>query len=338
MSDKPTATQGETSPHTDSNKKAALQDSGDISASASIAARDFDLLTLKLFLAVVDEGNMMRAAEREHITVSAVSRRISALEARFGLKLLERNERGVTPTAAGMELAQGAKAALNSLGNLAINLNSHRIGASGLVRVHAHMSAMTPHLMQSLAAFRRQFPAVEILLVEETSVEVLTALNSDQADLGFISGTLDAAGLSVFHWMRDELVAILPTGHPLASRDRIQFKVLLDYPFVAMQRGSALVALFEQAARKLGRSLLPCAYLVNFESVRRMVEAGLGVGILPTTSAGEPHPGIIVRPLAETWAVREINICCRDRSRLSATTLKLLDHLVQEADKASGSR
>jgi DNA-binding transcriptional LysR family regulator len=300
-----------------------------------LSARDFDLLTLKLFLAVADEGNMMRAAEREHITASAISRRIAALESRAGFKLLDRNDRGVTPTSAGMALIDGAKRAFDALENLAFELNAHRRGTSGFVRLHAHMSAMTSRLMRAIAAFRKISPGIEILIEERTSTEVIDALNSSGADLGLISGTVDATGLNVLPWIRDELLAVVPTEHALASNGRLSMKELLCYPFIAMQRGSALLALFERAAQRIGQPLLPCAYLVNFESVRLMVEANLGVAILPKASA--TGRGIVALPLVESWSIREINLCFRDRPRLSPAAQKLLDYLTSEVARIQPS-
>jgi DNA-binding transcriptional LysR family regulator len=294
-----------------------------------LAVRDFDLLTLKLFLAVVDEGSMLRAAEREHITVSAVSRRIAALESRAGLRLLDRNDRGVTPTSAGLDLATGAKRVFELLDGLAFDLNAVKTGVSGIVRVHAHMSAMTPYLMHAIAAFRHACPDIEIILEERTSIEVIHAVNSSTADLGLISGTVDAAGLNVLPWMQDELVAIVPTHHTLGRQPSVRLAELLVYPFIATQRGTALLALFEQSARRIGRVLLPKAYLVNFESVRMMVEADLGVSILPKAWATVPGRDIASLPLEEAWSIREINLCFRDPARLTPATRKFLDHLAR---------
>lgn len=281
---------------------------------------------------------MLRAAEREHITVSAVSRRIAGLEARSGIRLLDRKDRGAVPTSAGLDLAAGAKRVFELLDSLALDLNGLKMGVLGVVRLHAHMSAMTPELMRAIATFRYAYPGVDVVLEERTSIEVIHAVNSGSADLGLVSGTVEASGLNVLPWMRDELVAIVPTGHELATQRSLELAQLLRYPFIAMQRGSALLALFEQSARRIGLVLIPKAYLVNFESVRMMVTAKLGVSIVPKTWATAPGRGIVSLHLAETWSIREINLCFRNPTSLTVSSRSLLDHLAREAPRSEGPK
>lgn len=235
----------------------------------------------------------------------AAVRLLAALESRAGLRLLDRNDRGVTPASAWLDLAAGPKRVFELLDGLALDLNAVKTGVSRIVRVHAHICAMTPYLVQAIAAFRHACPDIEIILEERTSIEVIHAVNSSSADLGLISGTVDASGLNILPWMRDELVAIVPTGHPSAAQ-------LLVYPFIAMQRGSVLLVLFEQSARRIGEVLLPKAW------------------------ATVPGRAIASLHIEEAWSIREINLCFRDPARLTLTTRKFLDQLARDAIRLQG--
>jgi DNA-binding transcriptional LysR family regulator len=121
---------------------------------------------------------------------------------------------------------------------------------------------------------------------------------------------------------------VLPPGHPLGPQPRVSFQELLDEPFIAMQPGSALLALYRDHAKKHGRSLRERAHAASFESARKLVSVGLGVSILPASAAvPSPRSEILVRPLDEPWASRSLLICTRESSRLASAVKLLLEHL-----------
>ncbi|WP_189541831.1 LysR family transcriptional regulator [Novosphingobium arvoryzae] len=287
----------------------------------------FDLVTLRLYSSVIEEGNMARAAEREHITPSSVSRRITALEAHLGIRLLERTDRGVRPTAAGIDFHICAQEILSTIERTARKFDTFRNGAAGLVRIHAHTTAINPYLITKLRSFNHAAPNVDVIIEERMSAEIIEDIHSVKADIGIVSGTTDASGLTSHAWVSDELVAVLPRSSPLASVSPVSFLNVIDYPFIAMQRSSALYSLFENAAREQHRQFLPCAYMASFESVVVLVEAGSGVSILPKAYVTNSTRSIISVPLSEPWAKRQTSRCYRSTSLLSPTAMTVLDFL-----------
>lgn len=290
-----------------------------------------DLVTLRLFMAAAEEGNLARAAEREHIAISAVSRRISDLEARCGVALLERHDRGVNTTAAGAVLVGQIRGVIDLLQRMILEMEAVRGGARGRVRIHAHMSAICGLLPKKIAEFLDLHPGIDIELDEFTSLEVLHSVRTGSADLGLVSGTVKADDLHLAPWAEDRLVAILPNHHQLLDKATLTLEDMLDEPFIGMQHDSALLTLYRDQAGVLGRKLLERAHTTSFESVRKMVSVGLGVAILPAMSAyplaDDEELGIAVRPLAESWARRPLMLCIKNVQQLSAATRLLISHL-----------
>ena len=301
------------------------------------ALRGLDMTTLRLFLAVVEEGNLAKAAEREHIAISAISRRISELEARWGVPLLERHDRGVTPTAAGKRVVLQIREALDVFARMLREVQEIHGGTRGFIRVQAHMTAMAGPLPSAIAAFLQAHPNVEIELDEGTSLDIYHAISVGAADVGFISGTIKRGNLHFIPWMQDELAVLLPPTHTLQQRGTLAFADLVEYPFISMQRDSSLLALYRAKAIEAGRTLRECSHATSFESVRRMVSAGLGVAILPALAATSTRSDdkVLVRPLAESWAHRPLVICVRDPDSLTAATRHLIEHLRLTAAAAS---
>ena len=182
-------------------------------------ARRIDLTSLQLFVAVCELGSIGRAAEREFIAASAVSKRLSDLESTLETPLLYRHTRGVKLTPAGESLLHHARSVLFSLEKMQAELSEYADGIRGHVRIHANISAIVQFLPEDLGDFSRQHPQVKIDLEEHLSTEVLRAVQEGAADLGICN--VAAAGgheLQTLPYRQDELVLIVPRGHPLARQ------------------------------------------------------------------------------------------------------------------------
>lgn len=275
---------------------------------------------------------MTAAAARENIAVSAVSRRVSELEARCGVALTERHERGVALTPAGRHLAEQLSGVFELFDFIAADLDATRGGRSGTIRLHTHMTATSAGLPEILAAFNRDHPSINLEIDEMTSAKVMHSVQTGMADLGLVSGTLPAANLMFHHWRDDQLVAVLANGHSLALREKVKLADLLDEDFIGMQRDSSLIQLYYNQAQSLGGSLRVRMYATSFESVRKMVSLGLGVAILPAT-ASIPFIktlGISVVELDESWARRPLMLCIRNMSQLSVAGRNLMSYFMDE--------
>lgn len=296
-------------------------------------ALGLDLVSLRVLLATAEEGSLAKAGARENIAVSAVSRRISELEARTGVQMFDRHDRGVSLTPAGENLAAQLHHVFELLDRIALDLEAIRGGLRGHVRLHAHMSAASGLLPRIISEFLQKHPGIGVEVDEFTSLEVIHAVKTGVADVGLVSGTVKAEGLEVFPWQHDSLVAVLPKGHQLADKDSLLFADLISEPFIGMQKNSALLALYREQARALGQQLQERAHAASFESARIMVSVGLGVSILP---AGAAYPfvdslGLDVRPLTESWAQRPLMLCIRNTSLLSAASKLFINYMMEHA-------
>ena len=297
---------------------------------ASAQLRDYDLVTLRLLLRAFEEGNLARVAATENISLSAVSRRISDFEARIGVKLLHRHDRGVAPTAEARANLGRLRALSDLVEQLAESFRAIREGETGVVRLRAHLTAIAGALPGVIAEFTGTHDGINLLVDEGTSSDIVHAVQLGDCDIGFVSGTVDTADLQVFSWKTDQLMVVMPIGHPLAAQKAIRFADTVEYPFIGLSQGSALQRLFRAQAAALGRTMNEQARVSTFEGVRHMVSAGLGVGILPGAFASR-SPAVdrlLVRRLDEDWATRPLVICVRDRAQLSSTAHLFLGHLL----------
>ena len=146
--------------------------------------RTLDPVTLRLFVAVCEERNIARAAAREAIVASAVSKRLSDLEATLDTPLLYRHTRGVDLTPAGQSLLHHARAVLFSLEKMQAELSEYADGVRGHVRIHANISAIVQFLPEDLGTFAQAHPQVKIDLQEHLSSDVVRAVQEGAADLG----------------------------------------------------------------------------------------------------------------------------------------------------------
>lgn len=290
-----------------------------------------DILTLRLLVVAGEEGNLARVSERENIAISAVSRRISDFEQRNGVQIFDRHDRGVSVTADGAILIEKIRAVLEQLEQVAEDIADRCEGLAGLVRVRAHMSAsISGSLPARIADFLAQHPGIDVELDECTSIEVLHSVSIGTSEVGFFSGNVDSKGLELLPWEEDELVAIVHKDNPLAKGDGpIAFVDLLDYPFIGMQRDSALLSLYRTHATAMNRTLIERVHGMSFEGVRAYVRAQLGVSILPAVAADPfaEREDLVVRRLTDSWAHRPLMICVRKGGRLSAAARRLVEHL-----------
>lgn len=298
------------------------------------SALGFDLVTLRVFKAAVEERSLARAAERERLALSALSRRIAEMEARLGTPLLRRHDRGVEPTAAGEVLLRHLGPLFDLLDRAFADVDAFAAGARGHVRLHANISAIAGHLPEALAGFLAAHPGIEVSLEERFTADILHAVRTGAADLGLGSGTVRGhlPELRLIPWREDRLVALLPAGHPLAGgAGPLRFAELAAEPFIGLSAASALQQLYRREAEALGLTLRERVGVGSFDGVRRMVEAGLGVAILPDTAADARALGatLVARPLEEPWARRPLTLCVRaEAEALPAAARLLAAHLL----------
>ncbi len=293
----------------------------------------FDLLSLELFVAVCEEQSMARAGDREHIAASAVSKRISDLEVRLNTPLFYRNSKGLELTPAAHSLLHHSRVLIRDMKQMEIELAHHASGVSGHVRVSASVSTIIQYLPSDLREFLATHPAIRIDLQEGTSQQVVEAVAENSADIGIFGGVVPRAGLRIIPYTSDRLVVLMHTGHPLAKHAAIDLEALAHHDLIGPNKGSYLDSLVLRAASELSRPLKMPIRVNGFETVCSMVEAQLGVGLVPEACAARYLGGgnVVARPLDEAWALRQWKICVQDNRALPAPVRLLLKHLTNRA-------
>lgn len=293
--------------------------------------RRIDLTSLQLFVAVCELGSIGKAAEREFIAASAVSKRLSDLEATLGTALLYRHTRGVDLTPAGESLLHHARSVLFSLEKMQGELSEYADGVRGHVRVHASMSAIVQFLPEDLGAFTRRHSQIKIDLEEHLSTEVVRAVQEGAADLGICNTANGVGELQTRAYRTDQLVLIVPRRHALYVQGAINFESSLDYDQVGLHSTSSIYLAMRQAAAAVNRTIKLRIHVTGLDAMCRMIHNGLGVGVMPQRAFELMH-GVgelesIV--LLDDWAARQIQLVARDFSTLPVTARLLVDHLTQ---------
>lgn len=300
----------------------------------------FDPVTLRLFVAVCDERTIARAAAREALVASAVSKRIAAIEARLGTAVLVRGRRGVEPTPAGQALLRQAREVLGALDRLEAELDGFAAGVRGSVRVAASVSAIAEDLPDDVAAFLAAHPGVHVSIDERDSAAAVRDVRGGAADVGVAWDAVDASGLRALPYRTDRLHVILPPDHPLARRRRLRFADTLDFPSVGVATTGLVGERMRREAARLGRTLAHRMQVSSLDACLRIVAAGLGLAILPreTTAAHAGASRLAMRPLDEPWAERRFVLLTREVSTLPAAARQLVAHLAERAAAAAPSR
>jgi DNA-binding transcriptional LysR family regulator len=288
----------------------------------------FDLTDLRLYLHILDTGNITAGAARSHLSLAAASARIRAMEASLGTEFLQRGRRGVTPTPAGKALAQHARVLLQQAERMQQDLADYAQGVKGQVRLLCNTTAITEYLPEVLADFLRDHPNLDIDLQELPSARITHALRQGAADLGIVSDAVDSSDLQTLPFRDDPLSLILPFGHPLSDAAEVSFSDALQYDFVGLRADSALAVYLEEQALHSGSRMQIRIRADGFDGVMRMVARGAGLAIVPLAAV---ERGALRSfkwvALNETWARRTLMLCARDFTALPNYARALLHAL-----------
>jgi DNA-binding transcriptional LysR family regulator len=289
----------------------------------------YDLTDLRLFCDVVDAGSITAGAHKSALALAAASTRIRGMEDALGAPLLIRSRLGVVPTEAGRTLLKHARTLLEQNAQMKEDLSAFAGGFSGEVRLLANTNALTEFLPEALSAFLAQYPQVSVDLEEKLSDEIVGLIAEGVADVGIVAGTVDVGALTTYPFRSDRFVVVTATDHPLAQRGRVSFAEVLDYDFVGLDRASSLQRFLSAKAAREGRPLRLRVQLRSFDAVCRLVECGVGVGVVPQTTASRAAKtmALAITDLADDWALRELTIVVRAAGALRPYAKALVESL-----------
>lgn len=256
----------------------------------------------RAFAETVACGSLTKAAARLHCSQSSVSRMISDLEHEWDVSLLRRDRNGVELTSDGEALLPASMGICEAYRSMREQVDNIRELATGHLRIGTISSVATHRLPDIIAAFREDYPGIdyELLLGDYSDIE--RWLREGRVDCGFLRAPHDR-GLDSVPYETDELMAVLPEGHPLAMLDAVPLASFLDEPFLALEHGAdtEVAELFKKAA------IRPEVALTTWDdyAIMAMVEKGLGLAILPSLILQRVPYRLTFRPL-EPRAYRDL--------------------------------
>ncbi len=299
----------------------------------------FDLDDLRLITYLAESGSLSAAARRMHRSLAAVSARVQNLEDRAGMRFFTRGARGVTATPAGEAMLHHARTMLSQAERLRGDLRQYARGLRAHVRIFANTTAVSDFLPETLSRFLTTHPDVDIDLQERLNADIMRAVRDGTTDLGIVAGLVESEGLRAIHFSTDRLVLVVPRGHRLAKNKRIAFRDTLDEDHVGMHDGSTLHSFLSRVVEGTGRPYRQRIRLHGFDAMCRMIEAGVGIGVLPESAALRHRQtmAIALVPLIDPWMVRERYLLMRDGAELSASAQALVEAvLADHRDRTSG--
>lgn len=296
------------------------------------------LRQLRAFVAVAHTSSMTRAAQKLHLSNSALSMLISGLEADLGLRLFERTTRSLTLSEAGRELLPAVEQVFGNLDSAFENLRQfHHRRSSRFVLATSPLLAAT--LMPTLLArFRGQHPDVRIELWDLPVGEIAQTVRSGQADVGICTADVDTPDLLSRTLFQDRLVLCCLAQHPLARRRAVRWEELAGEPLAVLRPGSGLRTLVDQGFAQSGTPQNKAYEVTQVSTAVGLVEAGLAVSVLPSYAlASTRSQGVKGIALTAPELERNIVALTLPQRQLPAACDAFLalfcEHLLQAADE-----
>ena len=285
----------------------------------NLSARD-----LKAVIALVEERNFTRAAQRVHLSQPAFSALVSALEDGLGARLFDRTTRNVVPTPEGRVFEEAARRMLADLDGMVGDFRDHAHKRKGRVAVAALPSLAAGWLPQVFAGFHARHPGIELALSDSLSETCLVLLRNRQVDIAYASTGTGGGDLDAVALCRDRFHLVCRTDHPLAGQATVRLKDLAGHPFVHMSRNTSVRQRLEAALHP--RELRGVVEVEHLATVTGLVRAGLGISLVPALTLFHfDHADLAVRPLAGKGIVREIFAVRRRHEQMSVAAQALWD-------------
>lgn len=287
--------------------------------------------TLKVFCDLVDLESFSLAAERNFITQSAVSQQIRTLEDKFKRRLLERvrGRRDVKLTPAGEVFYQESKKVLAAYDQLQENLRGVVGKIGGTVKVATVYSVGLHELPSKVREFMTKFPAAKIDLEYSRTTRVVRDVLNGNVELGVLAFPEPRRGITITPMPDDRLVLIAPPDHRFAGRKKIKVNDLDGEAFVLFERDVPTRKAMDKIFKTNGIEVKKVAEFDNIETIKRAVEVGFGIAIVPESSVIEANKAgtLSVIQLAEKYWVRSVGVIHRTDRNLSLAAKKFVSLL-----------
>lgn len=248
--------------------------------------RGFDLRQLECFCAVARAGSFTKAAEQLGIAQPSLSEQIAKLEQCLGAALFERLNRRIELTPLGEAILGKAQALLEDAAALPELFERAREGVRGPLRVGAIPTILPYFLAPRFKGFAERYPGVDLQVREGPTAELVELLLEGVIDIAVLSLPVEGAGLVMKELFRDPLYLVVPEGHPLASREKVQLRRASEERLLILKDGHCLrdetLAMCDRGRARFAGQVEADQFLTIFELIR----AGFGVSIMPEMARG----------------------------------------------------
>jgi len=291
--------------------------------------------TLKIFCDVVRLRSFSRGAAENGILQSAASQAVHQLEKRLGVTLIDRSHRPWDLTAEGRRFYEGCREVLDRYYQLEAEIRHAGNGQAALVQVAAIYSVGLGDMNQCLESFQADHPQIRVRIEYLHPDRVFDRVLAGEADLGIVSFPPARRELAVIPWRREPMVVACPRGHPLAQFSAIPPHDLNGMKFIAFDKDLRIRREVDRFLKQHGATVEVALEFDNVEAIKRAVEAGAGVSLLPApTMTRELQTGTLAAvALAEAEFVRPLGIIHRRGKRLSAAAQQFIERLQAESQR-----
>lgn len=284
---------------------------------------EMNILKYMAFIKTAEYGSFTKAAEVLHYSQSGISRMIGDLEKEWRVTLLERSRWGVSLTSDGSRLLARAQKLCEEYRKLQMEVDDLHGVQSGLIRIGTFSSVATHWLPNIIKAFQKDHPNIDYELLLGDYAEIEEWIAEGRVDCGFVRLPARPA-FETIPLARDDLLAVLPEGHPLAESERVPASALCSEPFILLERGARtdVTEIFER------EGLSPRVRFTTWDdyAIMSMVESGLGISILPELILRRIPYRIVAKKMAVP-AYREIGLALRERESASLAVKKFIEYL-----------
>jgi DNA-binding transcriptional LysR family regulator len=296
--------------------------------------------TLKVFCDLVDLESFSLAAERNFITQSAVSQQIRTLEEKFQRRLIERirGRREVKLTSAGDVFYRECRNVLDAYDQLQENLRGVVGKIGGTVKVATVYSVGLHELPSKVREFMTKFPSAKIDLEYSRTTRVVRDVLNGTVELGVLAFPEAKRGLNITPMPDNRFVLIAPPDHKFAGRTKVKVSDLNGEDFVLFERDVPTRKAMDRIFRSSGVEVNKVAEFDNIETIKRAVEVGFGLAIVPEPAVTEAKRAgtLAVIQLAEKYWVRSVGVIHRSDRNLSLAAKKFVELLADPASKKGG--
>jgi molybdate transport repressor ModE-like protein len=291
-----------------------------------------DARRLRVLREVAEHGTLAAAADALHLTPSAVSQQLAALEREVGQPVLERNGRGVRLTGAAEVLVGHANLVLAQLEAAAADVAAYAGGVVGTVRVAGFATALAQLVAPAAATLRASHPRLALVVVEQEAPDCFAALARGDADIAISMASRQAPSSDDLRFHRrplatDALDAVLPAGHPLAAGRTVALSALAEEPFVGPPDGTQCHDVTVTGCAAVGFTPDFGHRTLDFHTAMALVASGLGVALVPRMGQAVVPPGAVVRPLDAPAPARHVFAATRAGAERRPTVAAVLDAL-----------